>query len=86
MITWLASFSSFPFSASSVSHARIIAVFFLKDDFFKILLILFFFFLATLGLRCCARALSSCRERGLLFIAAHGLRIAVASLVAEHGP
>ena len=36
-------------------------------------------FLAVLGLRCCARAFSSCGERGLLFIAVHGLLIAVAS-------
>lgn len=28
--------------------------------------------------------LSSCSEQGLLFIAVHGLLIAVASLVAEH--
>ena len=28
---------------------------------------------------------SSCGERGLLFVAAHGLLTAVASLVAEHG-
>ena len=41
-------------------------------------------FLAVLGLRCCARAFSSCGEWGLLFIAVHGLLIAVASLVAEH--
>ena len=45
----------------------------------------FFFFLAVLGLRCCARAFSSCGERGLLFVAMRGLLIAVASLVAEHG-
>ena len=38
-----------------------------------------------LGLRCCARAFSSCGERGLLFVAVHGLLIAVAALVAEHG-
>ena len=44
----------------------------------------FFFFLAALGLRCCARAFSSCGERGLLFIAVHGLLIEVASLVVEH--
>ena len=44
-----------------------------------------YLFLAVLGLRCCARALSSCVERGLLFLAVHGLLIAVASLVAEHG-
>ena len=32
------------------------------------------------------QALSSCGERGLLFIAVRGLLIAVASPVAEHGP
>ena len=37
------------------------------------------FILAALGLRCCAQAFSSCSERGLLFIAVHGLLIAVAS-------
>ena len=37
-----------------------------------------------LGLRSCARAFSSCGERGLLFVAVRGLLIAVASLVAEH--
>ena len=41
--------------------------------------------LAALGLRCCARAFSSCGERGLLFISVHVLLIAVVSLVAEHG-
>ena len=52
---------------------------FFKKNFF------FFFFLAALGLRCCARAFSSCRERGLLFIVVRGLRNEVASLVADHG-
>ena len=46
---------------------------------------LIYLFLAVLGLRCCARAFFSCDERRLLFIAVHGLLIAVASLVAEHG-
>ena len=32
-----------------------------------------------------AWAFSSCGEQGLLFVAVHGLLIAVASLVAEHG-
>ena len=41
--------------------------------------------MAVLGLHCCARAFSSCCERGLLFIAVYGLLIAVASLVAAHG-
>ena len=51
---------------------------------------LFFFFvlccfvLAALGLCCCVRAFSSCGEQGLLFVAVHGLLIAVASLVVEH--
>ena len=42
-------------------------------------------FLAALGLHCCARAFSSCGERGLLFVAVRRLLIALASLVAEHG-
>ena len=41
--------------------------------------------MAALGLRCCTWAFSSCGERGLLFVAEHGLLIVVASLVAEHG-
>ena len=45
----------------------------------------FFLFSAALRLRCSAQAFSSCCERGLLFVAVHGLLIAVASLVAEHG-
>ena len=53
--------------------------------FLKNLFILFIYFWLRLGLFCCAWAFSSCGERGLLFIAVHGLRIAVASLVAEHG-
>ena len=52
----------------------------LKKNFFNL-----FLFLAALGLRCCSRAFSSCGERGLLFVVMHGLLIAAASLVAEHG-
>ena len=37
-----------------------------------------------MGLHYCAWAFSSCVEQRLLFIAAHGFLIAVASLVAEH--
>ena len=37
--------------------------------------------MAALGLCCCARAFSTCSEQGLLFVAVHGLLIAVASLV-----
>ena len=45
----------------------------------------FIYFLAMLGLHCCMWAFSSCGEWGLLFVAVHGLLIAVASLVVEHG-
>ena len=55
----------------------------LKVFFFLIYFI--YLFLAALGLRCCARAFSSCGERGLLFIVVRGLLIVVASLVAERG-
>ena len=41
-------------------------------------------FLASLCLRCCAWAFSSCGEQRLLFIVVHGLLIVVASLIAEH--
>ena len=66
---------------------------FLKSDVMPIILAWFFFnkfiyfiylFLAALGLHCCVRAFSSCGEQGLLFVAVHGLLVAVASLVAEH--
>ena len=50
-----------------------------KTFFISLMLYLIYLFLAALGLRCCARAFSSCRERGLLFIAVRGLLIAVAS-------
>ena len=58
--------------------------------YFILLLFIFinlfiYLFLAALGLHCCAPAFSSCSEQGLLFVAVHGLLIAVASLVAEHG-
>ena len=54
---------------------------------FTLIFFFFFFnlFLAEFGLCCCARAFSSCGERGLLFVAVRGLLIAVASLAAEHG-
>ena len=40
--------------------------------------------MAVLGLSFCARAFSSCGERGPLFIAVHGPLTMVASLVVEH--
>ena len=48
---------------------------------------LFFFkitFLVVLDLPRCVQAFSRCGEQGLVFIAVHGLLVAVASLVAEH--
>ena len=44
---------------------------------------LFTLFLAVLGLRCYARAFSSCSERGLLFVGVCGFLIVVASLCYE---
>ena len=55
-----------------------------KRTFFKKNFYLFYF-LAVQGLCCCVCAFSSCGEQGLLFVVVHGLLIAVASLVAEHG-
>ena len=43
-----------------------------------------YLFLAVLGLRFCARAFSSCGERGLLFIAVREPLTVAASSVAEH--
>ena len=54
---------------------------------FNLFICLFFniyLFLAALGLRFCARAFSSCAERGPLFIAVRGPLTIAASLVAEH--
>ena len=64
-------FKWFNFSISSLT----LVIFLLS--FFKFIIYLF---LAGLGLRCCARASSSCVSRGLLFIVVHGFLIAVASL------
>ena len=52
--------------------------------FIFIFLKFIYLFLAVLGLRFCARAFSSCGERGPLFIAVLGPLTIVASLVAEH--
>ena len=54
-------------------------------SFFFFFLSFIIYLLVELGLCCCARAFSSCSERGLLFIAVRRLLIAVASLVAEYG-
>ena len=53
--------------------------------FFLIFIYLFIYlFMAVLGLHLCARALSSCGERGPLFIAVRGPLTIAASPAAEH--
>ena len=52
--------------------------------FIFIIYLFIYLFLAVLGLRFCARALSSCGKRGPLLIAVRGPLTIVASLVAEH--
>ena len=51
---------------------------------FFFLILFIYLFMAVLGLRFCARALSSCGERGPLFIAVHRPLTIAASLVVEH--
>ena len=55
-----------------------------KQEVSSILLFQFYLFLAVLGLHGCTQAFSSCGEQRLLFVAVHGLLIAVASLAVEH--
>ena len=60
--------------------------FFLINLFIYLFIYLFMYlFWAELTLHCCTWAFSSCGKQGLLFVAVHGLLIAVTSLVAEHG-
>ena len=63
--------------------------FLLASQFFFFFLIYLFIFgcirSSLLGLSCCMQAFSTWGERGLLFVAVHGLLIVVASLVAEYG-
>ena len=54
------------------------------NKFIYFILLFMYVCLAALGLHCCTRALSSCSERGLLFIAVRRLLIVVASRVEEH--
>ena len=51
--------------------------------FFWFVCLFIYLLLAVLGLCCCARAFSSCGERGLLFIVERGLLIVVASHCGE---
>ena len=69
------------YSFSSSSYLVMVA--FMHYSFFLINLFIYLF-LAVLGLRFCAKAFSSCGERGPLFIAVRGPLAIAASLVAEH--
>ena len=60
------------------SHSSLIQFFFDINLF----ILFIYFWLCWVSV---AATFSSCREWGLLFVAVHGLLIAVASLVAEHG-
>ena len=65
--------------------AALALFFYFLNIYLFIYLLIMYVCMAALGLCCCAQAFSSFGERGLLFAVVHGLLIAVASLVAEHG-
>ena len=69
--------------SDSVIHRRISTLFYLFIYLF-IYFKLINLFLAVLGLRFCARALSSCGKWGPLLIAVRGPLTVAASLVADH--
>ena len=52
--------------------------------FLNFIYLFIYLFLAVLGLRFCARAFSSCGERGPLFLTVRGPLTVAASLVVEH--
>ena len=69
-----------PFLAKGIIvHVFPLFMCFQGDSTFFFINLFICLFLAALGFRCCARAFSSCSKRGLLFVAVHGLLIAVAS-------
>ena len=84
------SFMCLSSSAHSFLRGQLSDVYFLKfqnhpklifnQHFFKKI----YLFMAVLCLRFCARAFSSCGERGPLFIVVRGPRTIAASFVAEH--
>ena len=75
-------FPSFPRSNSICNKRQ--NIYFQPNFFFMLSYLFIYLFLAVLGLHFCVRALSSCGERGPLFIAVHGPLTITASLVAEH--
>ena len=75
-------FINFTYFFKEPAFVFFIFLFWISLIFLKILFS--YLFLTVLGLRFCARAFSSCGERGPLFIAVHGSLTMAASLVAEH--
>ena len=65
-------------------HRAPTVAFWSRNSFFFLINLFIYLFLAVLGLRFCARAFSSCGERGPLFIVVRGPLTVAASLVAEH--
>ena len=61
------------------------AEWYLIVGFKKIIYLFIYLFMTVLGLRCCVWTFSTSSEQGLLFVVVHGLLIAVASLLVEHG-
>ena len=72
--------------ANIFSHSEgcLFVLFMVSFFFLNFYLFIYLLFLAVLGLRFCARAFSSCGERGPLFITVHGPLTIAASPVAEH--
>ena len=64
-------------------HIDIRVLVLLYQFFFLFSFLINLFIFGYMGFRCCVQAFASCGERGPLFIAVHGLLIAVASLVVE---
>ena len=74
------------YSPGNIANIFLDCVFiYLFKEISKTFKINLFIYLWLPGLRCCARAFSSCFEQGLLFVAVRGLLTAVASFIAEYG-
>ena len=65
-------------------HLPYKVLFFFFKEIHSLFYLFIYLFMSVLGLRLCARALSSCGKWGPLFIAVRGPLTIAASLVAEH--
>ena len=77
-------FSSKSFIVSGLIFRSLIHFEFVCLFIYLLIYLFIYLFMAVLGLRFCARASSSCGERGPLFIVVHGPLTVAASLVVEH--